>query len=254
MRKKNNLEKKNRVKRVYILLTEEEDALLMRAFKASLFSKKANFLRSKLFNQALIFEVQLQYEALLTSGEMITQLTKIDANFNQLIKGINTYKSTNLITEEKANIMETSLAVKDLIKIFDGIFIPNESLKTTKRKSTLEKSNRIKRIDIRLTEEEDNLLNEEFKASPFNKKTVFLRSKLFNRILAPEVRLQYEALLKAGKMNTKLIAVGSNFNQVVKGINMYKNTKLTVREKTNIMETSLVVKDLINIFNSILLD
>jgi len=115
----------------------------------------------------------------------------------------------------------------------------------------LKKNNRIKRVDVRLTEEEHKVLIDEFKSSNFTKFSAFLRSKLLSQPLTIEEKLQNEALLQAGKMNTTLSKLGTNFNQLVKGVNTYKNTNLTAAEKRLIFQIKDVVNDLLNIFNNV---
>ena len=86
--------------------------------------------------------------------------------------------------------------------------------------------NRIRKIDIRLTEMEYLLLEGEFQSAPFSTKSQFIRAKLFSKNISKQHQNRHQAFLAAAKMNTEINKIGNNFNQLVHGINTYKTVQL----------------------------
>lgn len=86
---------------------------------------------------------------------------------------------------------------------------------------------RTKKIDIRFTEAEYKTLMEAFKASPYHKKSSFLRAKIFSKKISESHQKRHEAFISAGKLATEINKIGTNFNQLVHGINTFKTVELT---------------------------
>ena len=108
-----------RTKKIDIRFTEAEYLSLMKAFDASPYGKKSTFLRAKLFSKKISQSHQKRHQAFISAGKLSTEINKIGRNFNQLVHGINTFKTVELTTEQVQVIRNLGYKLAELQSIFE---------------------------------------------------------------------------------------------------------------------------------------
>ena len=119
--KKNTIKKgqNNRTIRVEIRMNSDEYDTLKDLLKKSAYSNISSFIRSKIFSKKISNTQQKRLEAYQNAGKLSDGLNRIGNNFNQLIHGINTFKTVELKSKEVELIQRLGQRLGAILKILD---------------------------------------------------------------------------------------------------------------------------------------
>lgn len=110
---------KNRTIRVEIRMNPSEYQNLQHLLKRSQHNNMSSFIRSKIFSKKIDTDHKKRLEAYQNAGKLSDALNRIGNNFNQLIHGINTFKTVELKSKEVALIQRLGQRLGAILKILD---------------------------------------------------------------------------------------------------------------------------------------
>ena len=113
------------------------------------------------------------------------------------------------------------------------------------------RKNRSKKIDIRLTPREYQILEMEFQISPFMNKSQFIRAKIFEKQIGEIHQRKHTAFLEAAKIYTEINRLGNNFNQLVHAVNTFKTVELTPSKFKIIQELGQGIRNMERFFEDL---
>jgi len=112
------------------------------------------------------------------------------------------------------------------------------------RKKETEK--RRNRIDVRFTDEEYSKLMTEMGKTTNRTKGEFIREKLFKRDISELHILEQKAFVAAGELSELVQKIGVNHNQLVKGVNTYKQINFNEHDRKVLLATGQILKKLLD--------
>ncbi|GEM_PF-2320717 len=114
--KKTLLKRKERLPEIRLSITEKET--IESEFKASFYTNKSEFIRTKLLDKTYSAYRQKQYEAEIIVGKLLPELNKIGANINQIAKRLNQLQEREIKKEELlvlVSAIKLIATVKDIL-------------------------------------------------------------------------------------------------------------------------------------------
>ena len=104
-----------------------------------------------------------------------------------------------------------------------------------------ESEKRRKRIDVRFTDEEYDLLMEEMEKTTNRTKGDFIREKLFKRDISASHILEQKAFVAAGELSESVNKIGVNYNQLVHAVNTYKHINFNEEDRKVMLITGQLI-------------
>ena len=121
MKKEEAKHLQNRTKRLNLRLTAEEYRAFEKAFTASRFHKKSDFIRAKIFSNKISDQHENRHKAFLAAANLYTAINKIGGNFNQLMHAINSFKEVHLKPQELQVIRHVGYKLEELQRFFEEL-------------------------------------------------------------------------------------------------------------------------------------
>ena len=97
-----------------IRLTPSEKQAVMEEYNAAHYPNRASFIRAKILDRTFSDYKLKEYEAEIAAGKMMTELSRMGNNINQIAKVLNTYKDGKMRKEE---LLLVGATAKLLLKI-----------------------------------------------------------------------------------------------------------------------------------------
>ena len=104
-----------------------------------------------------------------------------------------------------------------------------------------ESEKRRKRIDVRFTDEEYDLLMDEMSKTTNRTKGDFIREKLFKREISASHILEQKAFVAAGELSETVNKIGVNYNQLVHAVNTYKHINFNEEDRKVMLITGQLI-------------
>ena len=104
-----------------------------------------------------------------------------------------------------------------------------------------ESEKRRKRIDVRFTDEEYDLLMDEMSKTTNRTKGDFIREKLFKRDISASHILEQKAFVAAGELSETVNKIGVNYNQLVHAVNTYKHINFNEEDRKVMLITGQLI-------------
>ena len=104
-----------------------------------------------------------------------------------------------------------------------------------------ESEKRRKRIDVRFTDGEYDLLMDEMSKTTNRTKGDFIREKLFKRDISASHILEQKAFVAAGELSETVNKIGVNYNQLVHAVNTYKHINFNEEDRKVMLITGQLI-------------
>jgi len=113
------------------------------------------------------------------------------------------------------------------------------------------KRRRIRKIDVRYTEEEYTKIIGDIEKSPYATKGDYVRAQLLNAQITELEAIRHQAYIEVSKLKDEIRRIGTNFNQLVHAINTYKEVRMTEQDRRFVAAVGKVLLEVRSKLNSL---